>query len=189
MFLAASLSQPTCQLYQLFRAPSVASKWMGLFHCCFQFSVMSVCQSFHFHMWFIHRACAHVDIVLPSPLVPAGTRYQVQVPGTMLYLARALPGTSYQVQYLVRPTSSSVPDTSMVSGTSTAAAMACMERKQKYVFEFMKFWFSANQISMGTILNHFFKNISFSKLFLAGKIMWSSVATYATIIYKQNCMF
>jgi len=100
--------------------------------------------------------------------------------------------------YAVGPTGTYLPGTTRYPSTSgylitsnvlLLLGTACKASKKHVLKSRILFLSSAYQICTGPVLNHFIKNMAFSKLFFTAKNMCLKLETYATIIYKQNYTF
>jgi len=100
--------------------------------------------------------------------------------------------------HAVGPTGTYLPGTTRYHGTggylftSTVLLLpgtACKARKKYVLNSRILFLSAAYWICTGPVLNHFIKNMAFSKLIFAVKNMRLKTETYATIIYEQNNTF
>ncbi len=102
--------------------------------------------------------------------------------------------------YAIGPTGTYIPGTGTTRYPCTGGylftstilllpGMACKASKNYVLKSRILFLSSAYWICTGPVLNHFIKNMVFSKSFFTAKNMCLKMETYATIIYKQNYAF
>jgi len=97
--------------------------------------------------------------------------------------------------HAVGPTGTYLPGTTRYPGTGFTSTVlllpgtACKARKNYVLNSRILFLSPAYWICTGPVLNHFIKNMAFSKLIFAAKNMRLKTETYATIIYEQNYTF